>query len=469
MKRILKVYGAAVAALFLCLGRSVADSGRIVVDGYMPVPAVAAYSSTFSVRTDGLNRASAQIVVTSVTQVSPTFNDGRASTGSFTVVSFTALSTTTATGTNITISSDTALVGACLSGGGGPGTVGSFNVCNPQNFAVTGTTATDCSAISSAINAFNIIVTTCAGSPGNVITSTAPFPGTAWNSFIVNSSTIAAISSATFSGGQDNQYLMIGSRRLLANTDFFPITSVGVTAAAIATAWNATAGSQTVTLAAAGAVIGTTATFVGPSGNFALVSSSNAALSVSALVSSTTVGVSLGSMTGGNASSYTINGSVINIPGQNLGLAQGIWFSQTTGNSGLSPLAVGTTYFAMPNGNSVQLSLTSTGAVAGLPIVFTSSQVKTTSDVFQLNVQAPATPASSSVQWVASNDNLHWLPYNTTPNNITIPSVTYATYLATGSVNNFDFGQMDFSYLGLSVTASTGAPTNILAHIIGKE
>lgn len=463
--KFLKICEAALAAIFLCAGPGHAVAGgQLIYDNYLPVPFPAAYTSTFSVRADGIDWASAQIVITSATQVNQTFNDGTAAAGSLNVVSYAALSSATAHGSIMTISSDTALTGACISGGGGPGTVGSFNVCNPANFTVTGTTLTDCTAIAAAINAFGIIQSTCAVTPGNVITSTAPFPGSAWNTFVINSSTPAAISSATFSGGQDNQNFSIAGVTLQANRDFFPITSNAVTASAIVTAWGTSAGSNTVTLGTTGSVIGATATVVGPAGDYGMTSSSNAALSLTTLVSSTTAGVATGIMTGGTASSYTINGSVINLPGNGLGLAEGVWFS----GASLSPLSANTTYFVIPsaNGNSVQLSLTSTGAVAGLPIVFTSSAVKTTADTFTLNVDAiTGTPG---VQWMASNDNVNWQPYLVTPFNIAIGSVTLSSYVSSGTVTNTDFGHYNYGYIGLKVNAPTTGAINVKARVVGN-
>lgn len=468
MKNLIKICGAAMSALFLCLGVAGADSGHIVVDTYLPIPPAAAYSSTFSIRADGINWASAQIVVTSVTQASPAFNDGQASTATFTVVSFTALSTATATATPLTISSNTALVGACISGGGSSG-LGNFNVCNPANFAVdvSFSSNTACN-IAAAINSFNVILATCGTAGASVVSTTAPYAGSAWNSFIINSSTPAAISSATFTGGRDNQSLTINGKRLLANTDFFPITSTAQTATNIAAAISLNTLTIGATASATSNVVFATATTVGSNTNYAIVSSSQAALTMSPFTSSSVVtGIATGNMFGGFNSSYTINGSAINLVGNNLGLAEGVWFS-TGSATGLTPLVWGTTYYAIPGtGSSVQLALTSTGAIAGLPIVFTSSAVKTTADTFTLNV--PAITGTPSVTWAASNDNLHWLPYSSTPFNITIPSVSYASYLSTGTVTNFDFGHFDYSYIGLSVTAPTAGAINILAHIIGRD
>lgn len=463
MKNIFKIFGAAIAALFFCAGKSgAAAGGQLIYDNYLPIPAAVAYSSTFSVRADGIDWASAQIVVTSVTQVSPTFNDGRASTASFTVVSFTALSTATAHG-SLTISSDTALVGSCVSGGA-PG-LGSFNVCNPNNYAVdlVYSSNTACN-IAAALNTFALGIATCSISGSSVVSTTAPYAGSIWNTFQINSSTPAALTVSQFTGGQDNQYVTLNGIQLLANRDFFPVTSTGQTATNLATAFNTVSSSLIVTAAANGSVVFTTATTVGQAGNYAIFSSSQGALTISPYTSSGPV-TAAGFMYGGSNSSYTINTSQINIPGNTLGLAEGVYFTDVGG--GLSPLVVGTTYFAIPGASgSVQLALTSTGAVAGIPIVFTSSVVKTTADVFTLNI--PAIAGTPTATWAASNDNVHWLPYTLTPFNVAIPSETYSAYFSTGSVNNFDFGHFNYSYIGLNVVAPTAGAISVLAHIVGN-
>lgn len=465
MKNILRFCGAAIAALFLCPFAQ-ADSGHIIVDGMMPVPPVVAYSSTFSVRTDGINWGSAEVTVTSVTQVNQTFNDGMAATGSFTVANYTSLSTAPAHST-LTISSDTALANSCISGGGSG--LGNFNVCN---YAITGTTATDCAVIAAAITAqFSALSSTCPAVPGNVINSTFTFGAASENSFTWNASTPTAISTGPWVGGHDNAVLSVNGFTLTANNQFFPITSNAVTASAIATAWQASAGSLTVTMGTTGNVVGATATVVGPQGDYALFTSTQGALTIAPFTSSDPV-TATGFMAGGTASSYTINGSVIQLAKtQNLGQAQPVWLSQTVGSSGLTPLSVNTTYYVIPGlsgSGQIQLALTSTGAIAGLPIVLTSSAVKTTADVFQLNV--PQGIGQIAYDWVVSNDNVNWSWYKLTPFNVSVASLTIpaANFTAAGVTTGYDLGHMDYGYLGIGVAASSGAPVNIQAHVIGK-
>jgi hypothetical protein len=61
-----------------------------------------------------------------------------------------------------------------------------------------------------------------------------------------------------------------------------------------------------------------------------------------------------------------------------------------------------------------------------------------------------------------------WVPYLTTPFNVTLPVAGYGTYISTGVVTNFDFGHYDYSYIGVSVLAPTQGAIKIGAHIVGN-
>jgi len=461
---------AAAAMLLIANAAFAVVGGQISVDTILPVNPVQAYSSTFSIRTDGMNWASAETILTSATIAASTFNDGVASTANLTVVSYTALSSATATGTKMNISSNTALAGACISGGGP--VVGAFNVCNPAQWAldVNYSTNTACN-IARAIQATGVVLSTCSwtGSTG-IIYSTAPYYGSIWNSFGINSSSITALSSSTFSGGQDNQSFTINGKTFLANTDFYPITSNAVTAAAIGTA--ITNSSVTIGVVAVGnsnAVVYATSTAVGTATNYALASSSNAALSLSAPVTVTAPSAT-SVMTGGANASYLINTSTITIAGNGFGLAQAVLFSTAAAPS-LTPLVSGTTYYVIPRptaGTGAFFLATSvTNALAGTPIVLTSSQTKTTTDTFTLSPLAiTGTP---SIKWLVSNDNVNWIPFTTTSSGQSISTASYGTFNSTGTVTIFDFGHVDYGYLGLGITAPTTGGVTISAHVIGKQ
>lgn len=460
----------ALGALFLCAKSWAVAGGQIAVDGYLLANPVQAYSSTFSIRTDGMNWASAESVVSSATVANGTFSDGSASTGSLTVVSFTALSSATATGTSMKISSDTALAGACISGGGLG--LGAFNVCNPANWALDVVTASNTACnIAAAIQATGIVLSTCSvGTSAGIIYSTATYPGSIWNGFGINSSSITALSSSTFSGGQDNQSFSINGKTFVANRDFFPVTSTAQTATNIATAISNSSTSINVVASALASVVRATSTVVGVAANYVMTSSSNTALSLSpTVIISGSQGT--GAMTGGTNSAYVIGTSTISIPGNTFGTGQAVLYTQ--GVNAIVGLTNQTTYFVIdipPTtiGPFIMLSASSTGAVLGAPaIVLNSSQTLAAADTYTL---APlAITGTPSLKWVVSNDNINWIPFTTTPLGQPISSATYSAYNSTGTVTIYDFGHLDYGYLGASLTGPLTGALNAAIKIIGKQ
>ena len=254
----------------------------------------------------------------------------------------------------------------------------------------------------------------------------------------------------------------------VGSTGWFPATSNSATATSLATAINASSTTTGVVASAAGSVVSATATVVGTGPNsYATFSSSQAPLTISPYISSSPVtGSATGTMLYGTNAGYSYGGTTIQLTGNNFVLGQSVYVS-TTGNVALSPLAWGSTYYVIPGANgSIQLATTSTGAVAGAGITFTSSQTKTTADTFTLNPSALV--GTPSAQWVVSNDNTNWIPYTTTPFNITISSLTYSSYVATGTVNIFDFGHMNYGWIGLKTVAPTSGAVSFSTHLIGK-
>ena len=464
--------GAVIAALFLCPSAKAAAGGQITTDTFLPIPSTLAFSSTFSVRTDGMNWASAQVIATSATVPSVTFQDGALSSTTLTVVSFVALSTAFAT-SNITISSNGApgLTGACVSGGAVG--LGSFNACNPANWAIGASSGATACNLAAAINSFSVIVASCNVQTPGVVFTTAPYAGSIWNTFTLNSSTPAAISTAVYSGGQDNQSLTITgngvTKVFLANRDFFPATSVTATATSLASAINASSTTTNIAAASNGAVVAATATVVGPGSAYTIISSSNAAIPVPGATISGSVGT--GTLLGGSTSAYTINTATITVAGEAFGTGQAVLFSTGSGVA-LKPLVNGTTYYAIAlPGAQFAVANASTGSLVGMTqaIVLTSSQSLTTTDNFTFTA-APIS-GTQTMKWMVSNDNVNWVPYTTTPLNVSLPStaITLPTYYSTGTLSTVDFGHLDYGWLGLQVNVSSQGAVNVQAHVIGKQ
>lgn len=495
VKKILAFCAAALAALFLSSRAQAAASAQISLDTILPYAGPLAYSSTNSIRTDGLDWGSAQVTVTSATIAAQNFGNGQPSVGSFTVVNFTALSSATATG-SITIANNAGTIGASVSGGG-PG-LGSFNVANPGNW-VTDTSAssqTACNLAAAIQVAYSVVFATCGASGGNVVYTSATYAGSNWNNFQLSVSTYGAMTISTFvssttyqaayssmtgvgigvlSGGQDNQSVTVNGKTLLANRDFYPVTSTGATATSLASAINASSATTNVIAQAVSGVIFTTTTIAGANTNYVLTSSSQAALSVSAPV---TISGSAGSTTmqGGKNIVFALNSSVILATNT---FTNGLAVLWTKGaNPSPIPLVNNTTYYVgittsvtVINGvnQSLYLATTSTGAIAGNFIVYTSTPAVGLLEQYVLTPLAlTGTPL---LQWLVSDDETNWVPYVTTPFNITIPSPTISlgTFYSTGTVSTVDFGHMDYGWLGLGVTFPTSGAINITAHIIGKQ
>ena len=114
MKKIISFCMMGLAALFLCSKAEAVAGGQLIYDNYLPIPSAVAVNSTVSIRADGIDWASAQVVVTSVTQPNQTFNDGSQATATLTVASYAALSTAAATG-QITVLTNSSLGGVYAS------------------------------------------------------------------------------------------------------------------------------------------------------------------------------------------------------------------------------------------------------------------------------------------------------------------------------------------------------------------
>lgn len=402
----------------------------------------------------------------------------------------------------VTSTSPTAISTAAFSGGVNPVmvTVGFAQLMAVRDFAVGASTTAMASNLATAIAASSSTLgidasapASCPGSCG-VVFATATATGKAGNLFPLSTTNSAAISTsaATMLGGQDNATLCINSICIHANSDFYPVTSNAQTATNIAAAFNASAASPTITAVGANAVVSATSDIVGVIGNSFTLTSSTSAATVSVLVSSNALsGSQLGIFSGGINSAYSLNGQTIKIPNHGLTTGLAVFYSTTTGNWPLSytvsggstkTLTWGTSYYVMVvDANDIQLALTSTGSISGqvalssggvtpLALTFVSTATANPQDVFNLGVSSTNTTANCKLQWVVSNDNVNWLPYSTTSFGQTVPGpIGFSSgYVSTGTVNNYDFGRMNYGWLGLMVTAPTTGALNVKTRVIGK-
>lgn len=421
-----------------------------------------AYNKNFPLNMDdhNIDYISIQTNYSSGTYAAVSFNDGRASTFSVTVASFSSLANSTATA-SVTISSNAGLSGKTLF-------IGGVNL--PFNVGVV-SSMTACDMASQITNQTVFLATCAVNSASGVIFATAPVYGSFYNQFSIQSSSLAAISSATFSGGQNNGVICVNGTCFTAGTDFNAVTSNNQTATNLATAFNTKASSLSVVAQAIANVVTATSTAVGTNTTYVITSSSQAAAALSPFTSSSTIaGTATGNMFGGQNSSFTINTSTIKIASHGLPAGLGVWLSSAASTSNLTystasvggtsvVLGQGTTYYVIPvDANDIQLALTSTGAVAGAAVVWTSSQAKTTTDTYTLNVSS--TPGTGSFAFWASNDgNLY----------TQIGSTNTAVFVFPSTATFTDIGNYDYKWLQARIVAPTAGAMPISVYIHGEK
>ena len=126
-------------------------------------------------------------------------------------------------------------------------------------------------------------------------------------------------------------------------------------------------------------------------------------------------------------------------------------------------MTTSTTYYAGSNGTSFNLATTSTGAVAGNFITFTS----TTAGVgYSLKFAPLAITGTPSYQWQVSNDGVNYQNYTVNDQGVAVSSVTVGTFFSSGTVTTWDFGEIQYAWIRLNVVGpTTGA---IKLQVIGN-
>lgn len=415
------------------------------------------YSKTYplALNSYGIDYLSFTANASSVTFTSKSFTDGQVSTGTITITSNLVLSTATAADFLTVLTTQTIPANSAVTVNGIPLYVG---VHWYQDVLFATTTAI---SIKQAINKYVPGVLASTG-PAGIVFSTATQYGSFGNSMTmtVNTSSIT-VSSTSFSGGRDGARITIGGKSYIAGTDF----QVGVTSAATATnlATAITASSTTwgVVAAAGGqAIVFATTTATGLRTNYVMTSSTQAALTIGGSGVTTANGVGTGRMWGGTDAAYTLNGKTIELAAHGWTVALPVLYS-TGSATAIGGLTRETTYYAFPvSPNAISLASTSTGAIAGVGIVFTSSQTKTVTDTFTLTPLAIA--GTPSYKWQVSNDGANWFDYNTS-------SVTLNTFTSTGTVNTWDFAPIDYAWIQLAVTGPTAGAIRLTVTGNGKN
>jgi hypothetical protein len=390
-------------------------------------------------------------------------------------VTLTCMNTGTACNSYAVTSSSTAQVStAAFSGGTNPVsvTVGGYVFRAGSEFVIGASTATMASNLaaliyaSSATYGFTASTSASVGSTG-IMYTTATTAGKAGNLTLASSNQLAiSTSGPNMTGGTDNAYLCINGTCLYANKHWYPTSSAATTADSLYAAINSSF-TSVVTSTETNGVIYTTSTAVGTGTTYVTFSSSQTPMTISPYTSSSTVtGSALGAMYGGTNSSYTIRGTTIKIPSHGFPNGLKVSISSTTGNQQLtystsavggtdSVLSFGSTYYVIPvDANTISLALTSTGAVAGTAVVFSSSRTPTTADVWTVYIATPV-GASSYGWWESDNGVDYWKAPSTSTMTFTYGS----SFVYPSSFTYVDFGNITAKWLKLIVAppATSGA------------
>lgn len=424
------------------------------------------YNKTYVFDLANTQNLSMQVNYTSASFATATFTDGRQSTGNVVLNSNTAISSAAATAT-ITLSSTSA---SALTGK-------TVTIQTPTNsyvfragvdFPISPISSNTACGLAAAFQSFGLFNSTCSltGAAG-VVYSTAPF-GSSYNSYIITSSTPSAISTTTFAGGQDNASLVIGTATFTINGNWGLGASAAVTAQNLYTSINSVlAGVVLSTHSAAQTIVYATSTAVGASSQYALQSSSNAAVTLSGPVVLDAAGkVGTSRLYGGFNSSFTLNSANIAVVGHGFTTALPVLYATPTVT--IQGLVGGTTYFVVVvDANNIKLSSTSAVAQTGNGIVLLSTSAQTTADTYTL---APlAISGTPSFKWEVSNDNANYTSLTANTYNIAVSSITMLTYTAGGAFSIWDLGPIDYKKIRLNVIAPTQGGVALSAYLNGKK
>lgn len=433
----------AFGALALAVVVGIAHASAIVYNAALVNQPALAYNSAYvlDLQSAGITSLSAQAVYSSATIPSQTFQDGTQSTGSFTVLSNTTLSTATATN-NLTVANNAGLAGATLVL---PGVV----LQQGLDWAILDVASNTASSIASALQTVpGLQVSHAAGS--SVVYTTAPSYGTLYNGWAFTSSTPTALTVATafFTGGQGRASVSLNGQVLKQGQQWQVGGSLAATATNIAAAINANSVlNKLVKAQAVGAVVTATSTLANVNA-FPLKSSLPSGILASGAA-----------MTGGTAPSYGLNGQ-ITIPSNSFSTALPLLY--TSGSLVVGGLTDQTTYYAVPLASPGVFGLASSqaNALLGTYITFTSSTTQLSAQTGTL-APLPIT-GTPGFLWQVSNDNTNW-------QNLAVSSVTMSSYSTPPANTIWSFGYIGPRYLRANVTAPTTGAIQLSIGIIGTN
>jgi hypothetical protein len=370
-----------------------------------------------------------------------------------------------------------------FSGGKAPALLDAYFSINGANYLngfgwsdISGTSTGTAASIAAFLNATSTNSATCGGGAGNILATAVggvvnlrTWTACAANNAITLATTPSSggltIGSALFTGGADNGAVSINGKIFTAGVDFSTGAAASNTATNLATAITASSTTIGVTAQAIGAVVTATSTVVGSITNYAMTSSTDAALTLSG-PKIITAGASVGAMTGGVASSFTINTQTINIPNHRFTTALPVLYS--TGVVAITNLVNQTTYFVVVvDANNIKLSSTSVVALTGNGLVLASSTTGTTAHTYTLT-PGPFIQGPASGKWQVSNDGTNWNDYLATAEGIAVTSQTFvAVNPSTTTVQ--DFGPIDYGWIRYNALGPTQGGVTLKVILNAKD
>lgn len=298
----------------------------------------------------------------------------------------------------------------------------------------SGTSTGTALSIAQFLNTLGVIIASVPTN-GTIVTATATLAGATGNGYTLSASAGLTVGSANFTGGQSSGSISINGVTFTAGVDFTTGTTAQ-TATSLAAAINSATLDGT-SAAAIAAVVTTTSTLSGTSANYALTTSTPAALTLSGAT-----------MTGGTNATYSLATDLITIP--NHGFTRALPVLYSTGVVAIGGLTNLTTYYVVVvDANNIGLSSTSVVAQAGRYIDLTSSTTGTTAHTYTLAPLAFSAGTGFSGKWQVSNDNAIWGDYTTTAAGIAVSSQTFTTG-APVTVSQ-DFGFLDYGWIRYNV------------------
>lgn len=301
----------------------------------------------------------------------------------------------------------------------------------------------------------------------NVVFATAAV-GAAGNAYTLAASTTnIVIASALFKNGQDNATVTVNGKTFTAGVDFSTgsLTTTAINLANVINAASSTIGVNASTGAVSTTVVFCTSTVIGLNTNFAMASSTQGALSLSQPRVTGSNG-STNVMTGGADPAFSLASATITVTGHGFTTALPVLYTQ--GAVAITGLVDQTTYYVIPVGaNSLQLALSSTGAVAGLGVVLNSSSTQTTGHTYTLAPLAFVQGQGASARWQVSNDGINWANFTTTQGGVAVSSQTFTPSGITTTMQ--DFGPVGYSWIRYNVLGPTSGGITLKVILNAKD